>query len=248
MGARVKHLLLAGALLLAAGAAPAHAQPSAQTDGPESVTVHGPTGIWRVSGPGWLKAGLFQGFHWGPLRERYCRVVTGEKGLHTRCYSHDYGTSDTLESDGHAVHLAWGTMMARIVMDGTMASPTRFTGHFGVKIAGIRVRDDDLTEGVKIEPDPAAPDAAGKVALLRAILSGHTPPHEARLDKPIAEAQAMNLGAIQSIAYIGAQDKPTGAGQTPVPGWLAVYAVDFDKGQRVCVLHQGEQLDAFECF
>jgi hypothetical protein len=244
MGARVKHLLLAGALLLAAGAAPAHAQ----IDEPESVTVHGPTGIWRVSGPGWLKAGLFQGFQWGPLRQRYCRVVTGEQGLRTRCYSRDYGTSDTLESDGHNVHLAWGTMMARIVMDGTMESPTRFTGHFGVKLAGVPVRDPDLTEGVKIEPDPAAPDVAGKAGLLRAILSGHTPPHEARLDKPLAEARAMNLGAIQSIAYIGAQDKPTGDGQTPVPGWLAVYAVDFDKGQRVCVLHQGEQLDAFECF
>ncbi|HEU4550928.1 MAG TPA: hypothetical protein VFS01_14605, partial [Rhizomicrobium sp.] len=63
----MKHLLLAGALLLAAGAA------VAQSDEPESVTVHGPTGIWRVSGPGWLKAGLFHGFHWGPLRQRYCR-------------------------------------------------------------------------------------------------------------------------------------------------------------------------------
>jgi hypothetical protein len=248
MGARERRLLLAGALLLAAGSG----QASAQTDEPENVTVQGPTGIWRVSGPGWMTASLFGGITWGPLRERYCRVVWGERGLHTRCYSRDYGTSDTLESDGHAVHLAWGTMMARIVMDGTMESATRFTGHFGVKIAGVPVRDDDLTEGVKIEPDPTAPDPAGKAGLLRAILAGAAPPHEARLDKPIAEAQAMeqtmDLGAIRSIAYIGAQDKPTGEGQTPVPGWLAVYAVDFDKGQRVCVLHQGETLDAFECF
>ncbi|MBN9587778.1 MAG: hypothetical protein BGN85_09700 [Alphaproteobacteria bacterium 64-11] len=230
------------ALLLALAAGGAAAQV------PESVTVRGPTGIWLVSGPAWLKAGLFEGFHWGPLRARFCRVVSGEEGLHTRCYSRDYGTSDTLESDGHKVHLAWGTMMARIVMDGEMQSPTRFTGHFGVKIAGIRVRDDDLSEGVKVEVDPAAPDVAGKAGLLRAILSGQVPAHETRLDKPIADARAMDLGAIQSIAYIGAQDKPTGAGETPVPGWLAAYAVDFDKGRRVCVLHQDEQLDAFECF
>lgn len=145
--------------------------------------------------------------------------------------------------------LAWGTMMARMVLDGAVESATRFTGHFAIKLAGIPMEDADLTEGSKIETSAAASSTNADTDFLRDILGGATPAHDARLDATLAAAQALSLGGVAAVQDLEQQSTAAKPGTPPRPT-LSVYAVEFEKGERICALHQApdKRLDAFQCF
>jgi hypothetical protein len=230
------------ALLLLATAAPAQEV--------EQVTVYGGnlSGFWHVTGPSWLQMTLFGKVTWGPLINRICRIGHDHEGYDTHCY-YQKGNGGTLEVDGSHFHLAWGTMLARMVYDGEVTSATAFRGHFAAKLMGISITDPEVSEGRKIALDPAASDAAGKAGLLRAVLNGEAVPHDPKLDTDIAAARADRLGAIQQILYLGLQDKGAGPTIAALPDYFAAYAVEFADGERLCWLHTYDdgKLAAFQC-
>jgi len=68
------------------------------------------------------------------------------------------------------------------------------------------------------------------------------------VEDALAAARAMHLGNIENISLLGRQRKPeTDDARTPVD--LAVYAVEFAEGERICWLHQDDdgRLDTFQC-
>jgi hypothetical protein len=216
----------------------------------EKVTVYGGSlsGFWHVIQPSWLQMNLFGKVTWGPLIDRICRIGHDHEGYDTHCY-YQKGNGGSLEVDGSHFHLAWGTMMARMVYDGEVTSATAFQGHSGAKLMGITITDPDISEGHKIALDPAAPDTAGKAGLLRAVLNGEAVPHDPKLDEEIAAARGGQPGALRQIIYLGRQDKGAGPTLAAVPDYFAVYAVESTDGERLCWLHQDDdgKLAAFQC-
>ena len=233
---------LALALLLLTVAAPAQEV--------EQVTVYGGSlsGFWHVKGPSWLQMTLFGKVTWGPLIDRTCRIGHDHEGYDTHCYFQK-GNGGNLEVDGSHFHLAWGSMLARMVYDGEVTSATAFRGHFAAKLMGIAITDPDISEGRKIALDPAAPDVAGKAGLLRSVLNGEAVAHDPKLDEAIAAARADKLGALQQIITLGQQSKGAGPTMVDVPNYFAVYAVEYADGERICWLHQDDdgKLAAFQC-
>lgn len=236
----MKGLALAALLL----AAPAPAQEV------EQVTVYGGnlSGFWHVAGPSWLQINMFGKVTWGPLTDRICRIGHDHDGYDTHCYRQK-GNGGALDVDGSHFHLAWGTMLARMVYDGEVTSATAFRGHFAAKLMGIAITDADISEGRKIALDTAAADAAGNAALLRAVLDGEGVPHDPGLDDAMAAARTDRPGALQQIIYLGQESKDPGPTIAAVPNYFVAYAVEYADGERLCWLHRDNdgKLAAFAC-
>jgi hypothetical protein len=218
----------------------------------EQVTVYGGslTGVWKVAAPSYVQITLLGRIHWGPLHDGFCRIDRDATGYATHCFGQgDAGRGGTLETDGTHFHLAWGTMLARMVFDGTAESATRFTGHFAIKLAGITMESPDTSEGSKMEIRADTPDAGGKAEMLRAILGGAQPPHDAALDGKMAAARGLAASPIAAISYLGQQTKGGGPGKPTETDYYTAYAVTMESGVLLCALHQKPDgmLDAFQC-
>jgi hypothetical protein len=220
----------------------------------EQVTVYGGSlsGFWRVEGPQSANINWTGKATWGALRPTFCRIDHDGEGYASHCFGRaDTDRQGVLETDSKHFHLAWGTMLARLVYDGEVTSATRFEGHFAGKLIGIPVTDPDLARGDKIAITSETPDAAGKADMLRAALNGETVAHDPKLDATIAAARDLNLGKIETIAFLGKQYRPgpEGPKHPPDPDYLAAYAVEFAEGERLCWLHQDDdgKLAAFQC-
>jgi hypothetical protein len=226
--------------------------PFAAAQDVEQVTVYGGSlsGIWKVSRPQRVAVTMFHGTQWGPLQETFCRIDHDKDGYVTNCYGQGFSSGGTMEVNGRNFHLAWGTMMARMVLDGAVQSATGFTGHFAIKLAGISVTDPDQSEGTKLDIRFDGPDTGGKAQLVRDVLGGSTPSHDAALNDNLAAAQKLQLGSIEAISYLGQQSKAAGPTATLDPTYLTLYVVEFKKGERICALHQAPDgnLEAFQCF
>ena len=248
-----------GSLLLLA---PAFPLPATAQDKPvESVTVYGSTlvGVWRAGLPQYAsKKGFFAPLIWGPLRDTFCRITPRKDDLDASCLQF-LGQSPSVTVDGTHVHFAMGTMLARLVLDGEMVSAGDIRGHFQAKLVGIALEDPAVSEVIRVTPDPAAPDKAGKAALLRRILE------EGLSGVPYDNAEfgmkwnghvgdVPSLGAVRAIAYLGQEtywgSPPQVKGGMPDrPDFFSVYDVAFADGERLCGLHQREDgvLDGFRC-
>ena len=213
----------------------------------ESVTVNASAlvGAWEVTHPFYIaKHGIFSAFEFGPPTPGFCRIEQAAGDLAFHCFNSGNGTV-TLE--GRDIHFAGGSMMARIVLDGSLESGNSFTGHQAIKLAGITAEDSQLSSGRKI--DLSAAQAGPAAALLRTILTNGLAqvPHDAKVkDSPVLTPE---LGAVQAVIWLGHQNKGGGPTQPPIKDYFSVYAVEFDHGERLCGLHQRDNsvLDAFQC-
>ena len=220
----------------------------------EQVTVYGGnlSGFWRVMGPSSIGITLFGKTEWGPLRPSFCRIDHDGEGYGSHCFGHaDSERQGRLETDGRRFHLAWGTMLARLVYDGEVTSATRFEGHFTGKLVGIPVTDPDLARGEKIALGNDTVDSAGKALVLRGILNGEAVAHEPALDAALVAARGLKLGQVETVNYLGRQYRPgvEDDNHPPDAEYLAAYAVEFKDGERLCWLHQDDDgtLAAFQC-
>mgnify|MGYP001556562019 CR=1 FL=1 len=221
---------------------PAAAQPVESV----TVTANALLGIWKVTCPHALgKSGFFGDWKWDTARDGFCRVGQGQGELTFHCLSMGAGTASL---SGTHVHLAWGSMMARFVIDGEFQSQSNFAGHAAAKLAGISIEDPGPSSGVKIDPQTRAADEGGKADLLRAILSGGLSqvPHDLRMKDALPDRAS--LGRAQAVSHLGQQAKYGLPGKEPTD-FLTVYAIEFDNGERICGLNQrdGGSFDAFQC-
>jgi hypothetical protein len=212
----------------------------------ESVTVRANAvlGIWKITHPHALaKAGLFGDWKWERRRDSFCRIEQAGSGMAFHCLSMGEGT---VTVSGNRIHLAWGSMMARLVIDGEFQSDASFSGHSAAKLAGITIEDPAISSGARIATTAGAADKGGESNLLRTAVSDFAliPHSPAVKDSPALSAA---LGRAQAFIYLGQQpfDLP---GRENV-GLLAVYAIEFDNGERICGLHRDDDgmLDAFRC-
>ena len=199
----------------------------------ESITVNASAlvGAWKLTQPSYVvKEGLFGDIKFGPLSDNFCRIEQKKRDLTIHCLVRGVGRT-TLDRGN--IHLAWGIVMARVVIEAVLQPDLSFTGHETFKLVGISSEDPNMSSGRKA--DLSGPDRGGLAQALRDAVKGKPMPAE--------------LGSIQAVAYLGQQDKfasPDGPG---IKGYFTVYAVEFENGERICGLHQSDdgKLDAFQC-
>lgn len=224
---------------------------AALADDVETVTVNASAlvGIWKVLWPQSVGITL-HGAQFGPMQDHYCRIEPVKKDLTVHCFAGNLAKDGTVSLERNKIHLAWGSMMMRVVMDGVLQSGTGFAATFGFKVSGISHTDADASGGTKLTIAAGAPDMGGKSALLRAILEGGlaaAPHDDAALKQNRFTPEALpNLGSVEAIAYLGQGPK---FGSATELDFYSIYGVEFAGGERICGLHQRADgvLDAFLC-
>ena len=232
----------------------------------ETVTVNASAlvGVWKIGWPQWGHIN-FGGTAWGPMADRFCRIEQVKGALEIRCFGPGGDTGNfavgTVNLEGTKIHFAWGNMLLRLVMDGTMQSPTRIAGIMGVKLSGIERENPAPSNGAKFSLSEVAPDKPGKAFLLRTALEQLTKgalilPHDnAAIGKTRGALPSgiASLGTMQTIVYLGSSSRELPSTNPGIPNidldYFSVYAAEFDSGERICGLHQRPDgvLDAFLC-
>jgi len=231
----------------------------------ETVTVKASAlvGVWIIDWPQWGRI-TFGGTSWGPMENRYCRIEQVKGDLAVHCFGGDMGAnsfgSGTANLEGTQIHFAWGNMLLRPVMDGTLQSPTRIAGKMGVKFSGIEHENPQPSNATKYAFPERAGDIGEKAALLRTTLQqlaqgSSTPINDAASKKSLGTlpSDLHALGAIQVVAFLGPSSKEITSITPGVPrvdrNFFSVYAVEFEGGERICGLHQRDDgvVDAFRC-
>jgi hypothetical protein len=223
----------------------------------EQVTVYGGTiaGFWKIDRPESVSTSNFYNVKWGPIRSWLCRIDQAKTEASVHCLGGPVLQNGTATLSEGKIHLAWGFMVARLVVDGTFDTPTHYTGTFALKLAGISHENPAPVSGIKVVPYPQAPDPDGKAALLRTILTesqSRVPLDADTIAKNTRIAladmlKAVPSGSILQITWMG-QQPHYNKGVESLDA-TSVYAVEFEGGERICGLHQRGDgtVDAFQC-
>jgi hypothetical protein len=184
----------------------------------EQVTVsadRGLVGLWRIQIPQSVAVrGFFRPAGFGEMRDVFCRI---SEDLSIHCLHGGYPREGTVTLDGDTVHIAWGTAMARFVIDGKPQGDA-ITGTFTFKFSGI-------------SHDAPAPSLSRRIRA-----SVHDEASELRARLP--SLPALNgLGAIQHIAFLGPAPQLNGRGDAD---FYRVYAIEFTGGERLCGLPRSQ--------
>jgi hypothetical protein len=257
--------LSAGLLLLAAGAAAEDVPANVET-----VIVHASAldGVWKINVPDYFGIQVNRA-EWGDLRDTFCRIESqNDDDVRIHCLSWLMLRNGTVSLDDGKIHLAWGSMMVRLVLDGTLQSAAQFDGNFAFKFSGIRFDNPAPTGAQKIS---LSKDKGGDTELLERLLADGArgaPSAVSYVKKEIdvsflKQENLQALGQVQSVVYLGqipyynrASDphpKPENHQQwlenRKARDFMGAYAVEFQNGQRICELHRQPdgRIDRFAC-
>ena len=151
---------------------PAAAQPV------ETVTVRDAalTGLWKIAVPSGFGIDILQRARFLSMTNIFCRIAQSGPTFKIDCLDGGYSRSGTGTIEGNIVpHIARGSMMARMVIDGERAG-NAIDGHFVFKLSGISHEDADLSHSERLMPSAVGPDGGEKSALLKAVLEGQSAP------------------------------------------------------------------------
>jgi len=217
---------------------------------PETVSVEhnrGIDGLWKISVPAGFSVGLSGPAKFGPMRDLYCRITQGSD-IH--CLSGGYPENGTAALDGDRVHIASGSMMARMAIDATYKDDG-LTGTFTFKLSGIRHDAPAPSIGARIVPPTESDDASKYLAALMTQLSAGKITSPMDIKAIAAHDGALptdlkKLGSVEATAFLGLTPRQI---DRPEGDLYSVHIVEFALGERLCGVHQNRDdvLDAFRC-
>jgi hypothetical protein len=261
-----KAVVAALLILLTAGAALGQDAPPIETveaDGLDTLT-----GIWKIAFPDITWAVSLPLMRDGRLTftlgDTFCRVThAGGDEASVICLAGGIWRQGTATLDGKNLHVAWGNMMARMVIDTKLENTRAFSGNFGFKFAGIQHNATAPVTGQRFTVPDTGPDTAGKAGLVSATLTQLVAGAVITANDAIARqylgaqtntpAEVQSLGKLEAILYLGEGSRrqwPAKRGDpVPPPFLFSVYQVEFANGQRLCAVHlDGDgALDGFLC-
>ena len=228
---------------------------AAQTPDLETVLVQSNSldGIWKITAPTYSGGlSLLHGFR-GPLRKMQnvlCRIT----GRTVRCIGPSLMVEGTVSLDGSAAHFAWGSAMARPVIDAKFSSTVQFSGDFVFKLSGIAYTAPDPASGAKLNLAALASADDPLARLLSAVVQGERPELLDLTSKDVqlpTQDALRSLGAVQSIVSLGesgdflAAKDPRALMTTD----YKVFDVEFANGERLCGLRvrADGKIDGFKC-
>jgi hypothetical protein len=211
----------------------------------ETVIVERPRdlpGLWKLNVPSSIAVGFSGPAKFGTMSAIYCRVTDDDE---VYCLNDGYARHGTVAREGNAVHIAWGSMMARFVIDGLLTDGA-ITGVFSLKLSGIRHDAPQSSENSRVilpqQDDGASQYLADLIAQVKTggEIAGISDDDRSTLT-PIA-----HLGPVDAVAYLGTSPRRVGQ---PDGDLFGVYIVEFARGERLCGLHQRNDgtLDSFRC-
>ena len=223
----------------------------------ETVEVDGNAliGVWKIDWPNYGHVDLSFHATWGPMQGNFCRIEKVEDGLSANCFPNP-GRDGSVTVEKSHFHMAWGSMMARIYVDGGMSSPLAFEGHMGAKLSGLAIENPTPSHGEKLDLSAITSDGGGKATLLAQLLAGLAKGDASVLPnlplfRPPGSAELRPLGAIESVIYLGLSPNPVPptAKEPAELDFYRVYDVEFANGHRICGLHQrpDDVVDALRC-
>jgi hypothetical protein len=220
-------------------------------------------GIWKISAPVYTGGlSVLHGFR-GPLRKMQnilCRI----NGRTVRCIGPSQMVEGNISLNGTHAHFAWGTFLARPVIEATFVSTTQFSGVFSFKLSGVEYSAPDAASGTRLNL-AAIPASDDKEKQLLAQLLRRTdavqPPEsfdvQSRDVQLPTQSELGSLGAVQSVIYVGESGEFVGRQdpQAPnsakyrIPTDYRVYDVEFADGERLCGLRTRSdgKIDGFKC-
>jgi hypothetical protein len=209
---------------------------SAKAQDAEQLTIEknrGLTGLWRIEVPDFIRVAMFGSTTFGPMRQTFCRI---EENLEIHCLAGGFSQNGAVTLEGDAVHIAWGSMMARFVIDGTRDGDS-VSGTFAIKVSGISHDAPGLSHGVRFHRDTTS-------------MPGGDPALAARLLTPEGRQQLPRttdaLGALEQLKYLGHSPNLNGTGGDD---YFSVYDLEFAGGERVCGLRADDSaMPRFKCF
>jgi hypothetical protein len=178
----------------------------------------GLTGLWRIEVPDFIHVAMFGGTTFGPMRPTFCRI---EETLEIHCLAGGFSQNGTVTLEGDAVHIAWGSMMARFVIDGTRDGDS-VNGTFAIKVSGISHAAPRLSHGTRFHRDTATM-AGGDPAI-----TTHLQTAEGRQLLPRTTDA---LGTLEQVEYLGRSPNLNGTGGDD---YFSVYDLEFAGGERIC--------------
>jgi hypothetical protein len=190
----------------------------------ERVTVEGDRGLmglWQIAVPQSFGVNIFQNANFGPMRNIFCRV---DETSDIRCLNGGYSSNGHITHDGSDVHIAWGTAMARISMNGTLAGDT-LTGTFTFRLSGIGHDDPSPSSSIRFTGLPPGGDAAGLTAQLRTVVG-----------RALLPTDLAGLGSVVKTEWLGTSPKLSNT--AGAANYFSVYAIEFDQGERICGIHR----------
>lgn len=231
----------------------------------ETVLVKGAdlSGIWKIETPDGGKVSIGIGHSradFGPMEAEFCRLAQKGGDLTVRCLGpHHITQSGNGELDDGQLHLAWGWMTLRLVIDAPLISAMRFDGRFAVKFMGMRYEAPVPATGIKLLLSFDAPDPDGlKPVLIQTVeewmQGGLKLPHDDAAIKshlydrePTPPQKMRTFGKMLGAVYLGKVDSRDADGKRAP--FFSVYDVEFENGERLCGLHRRGDgvLDAFIC-
>jgi len=214
-------------------------------------------GIWKITAPTYSGGlSVLHGFR-GPLRKMQsvlCRIA--ERTV--RCIGPSLMVEGSVSLKGTEAHFAWGSIMARPVIEAKFTSATAFSGVFSFKFSGIAYTAPDPASGTKLNLSVMPPSSDKEGLVLARLLGeiGNGQPSE-MLDTQSRDVQVppqedlRALGAVQSIVYV-AESGDLLAAKDPkalMPRDYKVYDVEFANGERLCGLRYRPdgKIDGFKC-
>jgi|GEM_PF-853664 len=258
--------LIAAALLFLLPAA-ALAQDAAPIETIESDGLDTLTGIWEIAFPSvtWEASVplMGQGRFTYSVGDTFCRVThEGGDEASVVCLAGGMGRQGTATLEKKKLHVAWGDMMLRMVIDTKLESSAAFSGTFGFKLLGFQQDAATPVTGKRFTMPQTAPDIAGKAGLVSATLAqlaagAIITPNDAIARRHLGEtntpAEIQALGKLEAVLYVGEgsrRQSPAKKGDpVPPPFLFSVYQVEFANGQRLCAIHLAGDgaLDGFLC-
>ncbi len=176
-----------------------------------TVTANDMTGPWKIGWPVWSQR-VGMEIKFGPIADEFCRVEGAKGDLHIMCFPRQnmIGILGNVSLDGDTLHIAWGTMMARVSIDARQQSPGSFVGETRFKLSGIIVARTEPFTISKIVLSQIAPDADGKSALvdktLADIRDGASAPSLSTwpvIWSAMRAEELRDLGTVESVVHLG---------------------------------------------
>jgi hypothetical protein len=229
----------------------------------ESVTVEmrAMEGVWKISYPtGPESFSIWHGPAWRPAEDHFCRIERDGADLSAYCLGSGIGGEGSVTIKDAHIHLAFGTFLARSVINATLQSNVRFTGSYTLKLAGVDHDAKDPSIGTKQILVEGAPDASGKAGLVKTLLEQSavgavSVPHDVReisrnLGELMTPEDFEGLGTILVVNYLGLSPKfHIGPDGKSFLGKFPIYGVEFEHGERICALNLRADgvMDYFHC-
>jgi hypothetical protein len=227
----------------------AAAPPQPKSSDPEGVfqvsvtAAHSMAGNWKMVAPTRLTVRSGAPDSYGKVSVFLCRLDQEGDDLEGSCLPFRKHMRGTLRGD--EVRLSWQAGIVSAEIRGRLLTPSDFAGTYAFGTLGIGLMGTDIPAyGSKISTSSSPADGLDDLAttLVADLAKGDLSSDRyaaalrrtAAEEPPLPHGEMAKLGAVRSVSFLGAVEKPVGDADAEKTVTMAVYDVEFVRGWKLC--------------